>query len=335
MNAETLDLRKDIYYRKEYAGLYADEESTVFEYEYREKDCWLINLAIKRPITRIGGETCPEGFYDLETPYGYGGFCTNSEDRDFISRALDQYRARCREENIIAEFFRFHPFNDFPVRFADVFDLCVHDRDVVVVPLGPSRTERWAACSSSTRNILRKCARTQRFSETDDIDRFMDLYGQTMEKNRADHFYYFTRAYFEQLLRISGVRLCRVELENECPAMGIFMCTDGIAHYHLSANSPSRMKLNANYFLLDEAFEEARGWGAGYFLLGGGRTNAPDDSLLMFKRKFSGETRPFYIAGIVHNRGKYVEYAERWARRNPVAGHIKYFLKYRLCDQPV
>jgi len=333
MNAEAIDLRKDIYYRKEYAALYTDENSSVFDYEYREDDTWLINLSIKRAINRIGSEPCREGYFDLETPYGYGGFYTNSEDRDFIGRALDQYRARCLDENIVAEFFRFHPFNPFPVQFADVFDKCLYDRDVVVVRVGPSRAERWDTYSSSTRNILRKCVRTQRYFETDDIDQFMDLYEITMERNRADDFYYFNRKYFEQLLSIPGVRLCRVEQEHEYPAMSLFMCTGGVAHYHLSANSPAHLKQNANYFLLDEAFEAARGWGAEYFLLGGGRTNAPDDSLLTFKRKFSDDTKPFYIAGLVHNHEKYAEYMRRWEDRNPGRGTVKYFLKYRLRDQ--
>ena len=332
MNAEDFHLVNDIYYTGEYANLYVDDNSPLFRFAYSEGESLFINLAIKRPISKVGTIDCDEGYYDLETPYGYGGFYTNNTDVKFIGRAVAKYKERCHEENIIAEFIRFHPLNAFPQKFSNFFDMCVHDRDVVLVNLQLSRDERWKHYSGNTRNILRKCFKTQVFQQTEHIDKFIDLYYETMEKNEADQFYFFDKQYFYDLINLDGIRLYEVTYEGKTIAMSFFMCTAGIAHYHLSANDTNNIKLNGNYFILDNAFEEAKKWNAKYFLLGGGRTSNADDSLLKFKKKFSQLTKPFYIAGITYNHHKYWEYSHKWKSHNE-GKDINYFLRYRLTDR--
>ena len=77
MKSGDIDLVNDIYYKRDYAKLYTGDKSSLFHFEYREGESLFINLAIKSPIDKIGLSDCDEGYYDLETPYGYGGFYTN------------------------------------------------------------------------------------------------------------------------------------------------------------------------------------------------------------------------------------------------------------------
>lgn len=329
MKSENINLLNDIYYTKKYADLYVGNNSSLFRFEYREGGLLFMDLAIKNPIDKIGAIDCDEGYYDLETPYGYGGFYTNDLDVGFVGRAIEKYRERCHEENIIAEFIRFHPFNPFPHRFGKLFDMCIYDRNVAVVDLQLPHDERWKQYSGNTRNILRKCSKTQTFRRTEDVEKFVDLYYETMKKNEADEFYYFDTRYFYHLLNVDGVHLYEVVYEGKTIAMSFFMCTSEIAHYHLSANDADYLKLNANYFILDNAFEEAKKWGAKYFLLGGGRINDVNDSLLRFKQKYSKITKPFYIAGMIYNHDRYAEYILNWEFQNK-HWDIPYFLKYRL-----
>lgn len=327
----SVNLRNDIYYRSEYAELYLDSSYSLFRFEYRDGDLVFFNLAIKRPIEQIGSAPCSEIYYDLETPYGYGGFFTNCENHDFVEQALSAYRKRCQDERIIAEFIRFHPFNASPCWYKDVFDLLIDDRPVVIVDLSNSTEERWGKYNPKTRNILRKCAKTLVFQEAEDIDKFEDLYTQTMLKNNADDFYFFDREYYQGLLALDGVRLYQVSFGEKVIAMAFFMYGHELAHYHLSANDTNYLKLNGNYFMLDQAFDEARKLGANSFMLGGGRTPDSEDTLLRFKQKFSQRTERFHIAGMVHNREKYMEYVGRWEELNP-GNTARYFLKYRLED---
>ena len=49
-----MNLLDDIYYQKEYISLYLKEGEEIFEFNYTEGDFFFINLAIKRPIKKIG-----------------------------------------------------------------------------------------------------------------------------------------------------------------------------------------------------------------------------------------------------------------------------------------
>lgn len=322
-------LLNDIYYQPDYARLYVQPGESLFSFEYREGDAVFVNLAIKRPITQIGSKVCKKIWYDLETPYGYGGFYSTCDDPEFIEAALAAYRKRCEEERIIAEFIRFQPFNPFPVKNLGVFDLLIEDRDVVVIDLLQSAEKRWSQYGSTTRNTLRKCARKLTFEPSDNLEKFENLYAKTMARNDADDFYYFDRAYYEGLLALDGVRLYQVSVDAQVISMAFFMVGEGLAHYHLSANDPEYFKLNGNYFMLDQAFEEAKRQGAHSFMLGGGRSPDPEDSLLHFKKKFSRQTRSFYIAGLIHNQSVYNDYVAQWETQHPKS-QIRYFLKYRL-----
>lgn len=323
-----MNLLKDIYYNIEYSDLYIKKGYELFNFEYRESNKIFKNIAIKKAINKIGNISV-SGYFDLETPYGYGGFYSNTSDSKFIERAFLNYKKKCKEENIIAEFCTFHPFNNFPVLNKDCFEICFKDRDLIIVDLKKSDEERWLDFASKTRTIIRKCNRELKVSESDDIDTFISIYNETMKKNKAREFYYFDRKYFEKLLCIDGVKLIKVCLGEIVIAMSFFMLGESIGHYHLSANRSDYLKYNANYLILEEGFKLAKKKGCDYFLLGGGRTSNVDDTLFKFKRKFSKLTKDYYLAGNVYNQEIFSRYIKLWEDQN--SGEIKqYFLRYRL-----
>lgn len=323
-----MNLLDDIYYSKEYISLYLKEDETIFEFKYQEDEYIFHNIAIKRPIKKIGDiDTC-NGYFDLETAYGYGGFVINTDDQEFIANAVNQYVKKCMEENIIAEFIRFHPFNESPIKHRELFDMNLYDRDVVYVDLELSREERWNSYSSKTRNILRKCEKELTFEQSVNIEKFVDLYEQTMNKNNAGEFYYFSKDYYEQLLKNSSIDLYVVKKDEQVISSAFFMQSDAFCHYHLSANDYNMRQYNANYLILDKMFELAKSNGKKYLHLGGGTTSLKDDSLLKFKQKFSKLTKPFYISGKIYNKDIYDKYIQLWEEQS--IDKVKYFLKYRL-----
>ncbi|MDD5456777.1 MAG: GNAT family N-acetyltransferase [Candidatus Margulisbacteria bacterium] len=324
-----MNLRNDVYYQSEYTRLYESADNQRFEFLYERGQDFFLNIAIKRPIRNIGSVSLTENYYDLETPYGYGGFLTNTADVDFINSALSAYREKCLAESIIAEFIRFHPFNDFAVKFGSLLDLCAPDRHVVIVDLTLEKDIRWSGYSSTARNLLRRAQEQLFVLQSTDIDKFRQIYNQTMDRNKASDFYYFDENYYRSLVSNKNVILLEVKQEATTVAMGFFMFGQEIAHYHLSANTEDGLHLNANYLMLDTAFDLGKEKGCSVFLLGGGRTNDPADPLLRFKQKFSGLTRDFYLGGKVYNQQKYNEYVNMWKEQNP-GDERKYFLKYRL-----
>lgn len=328
MNLEKFNLLNDVYYSKEYISLYLKDNEEIFEFEYKEDNFIFYNIAIKRPITKIGNEDIGDGYFDLETAYGYGGFYLNTENQGFVKNALAQYEQYCLEKKIIAEFIRFHPWNTFPQEQKEFLNMNIYDRDVVYVDLSLSKEERWKNYSSNTRNILRKSEKELVFQKSDNIEAFIELYEKTMDKNNATDFYYFSREYYEQLISNENIELYEIRQDKQIISMAFYMFSDEIGHYHLSANDYEMRRYNANYFILDQIFEIAKNKGKRYFLLGGGTTSNKDDSLLKFKKKFSSLIKQFYISGKIYNNEIYSQYKQVWEQRSKE--EIKYFLKYRL-----
>jgi len=320
-----LNLENDIYYNDDYISLYLNDGDELFKFNYVEGRSVLINKTIKRPILRIGDIDVKDGFFDLESAYGYGGFYSNSEDKEFLARAMDKYEKKCKDEKIIAEFTRFHPFNSFALKNQEFLDFNFYDRDVVVKDLSE---DILASYNAKVRNAVRRATEKVVFRESVNIDKFIELYNETMKKNEASDFYFFSKEYYKKLLQNNKIKLYELVCESQVVAMGFFMFGDNIAHYHLSANTPLSYKINANYALLHYAFSIAKYMGLKYFLLGGGTTSKEDDSLLKFKKKFSKETKPFYISGKIYDKVIYEKYNNLWASQSKE--DIKYFLKYRL-----
>ena len=323
-----MNLLNDIYYSKEYISLYLKDNEEIFEFKYKEDNFIFYNIAIKRPIMKIGNIDIRDGYFDLETAYGYGGFYLNTDNQEFIKIALDKYQQYCLEKKIIAEFIRFHPWNTFPQEQKEFLNMNIYDRDVVYVDLFLSKEERWKRYSSNTRNILRKCEKELVFQKSDNIEAFIELYEKTMDKNNATDFYYFSREYYEQLISNENIELYEIRQDGKIISMAFFMFSDELGHYHLSANDYEMRRYNANYFILDQIFEIAKHKGKRYFLLGGGTTSNKDDSLLKFKQKFSSLTKLFYISGKIYNNEIFSKYRQVWEQQSKE--EIKYFLKYRL-----
>lgn len=322
---QVVDLSRDTYYSDEYISLYLSEEDKLFSFEYRDDDKYFLNKSIKRPINNIGVIDVHDGFFDLESAYGYGGYYTNCNDEEFIHNALEAYYAKCNNEKVIAEFIRFHPFNDFPQRHTKFLDFNVHDRDIVICPLN---IDIMTSYRSKVRNTIKRASEKVEFKISHNVDKFIEIYNTTMKKNCADDFYFFNTELFNRLSNLPDVELYEITSEGEIIAMGFFLFGKDLAHYHLSANTNLSYKLNSNYVLLNNLFLLAQKLGKKYFILGGGATSNSDDPLLKFKKKFSKELKAFHIAGNVFNQEVYDKYNAMWLKESSY--DIKYFLKYRL-----
>jgi len=329
---KSYNLLEDIYYSKEYSSLYIHEGESVFEFHYQENKELFYNMAIKKPINKIGSVDVNDGYYDLETAYGYGGYYSTSDNPAFLSRAIDAYKKKCLNENIIAEFIRFHPYNKFPFKYSNLLDFVVADRDVVVIDLSISKSERWSKYNEATRRKIRKGSSALLFEESIDINRFIDLYQSTMRKNKAEEFYYFPYHYFENLLSLKNVKLFAVKSDDHIVHMSIFFFCKNIVHYHLGANDNNYLHLNANSYVFDSVCDYAKDnyITPMYFNLGGGRSNANEDSLLAFKSGFSDIRKKYFIAGNVYDPSVYFKYTKIYDQLYPEYTSNKYFLKYRM-----
>src|SRR5699024_3935079 len=104
----------DVYYLSGYVKafkIHGDGEPILYYYE--DENIRAINVVMKRDIAedKKFSESIPKDhFFDISTPYGYGGFIIEGEPNSSSLDALNkQYIQINQENNIISEFVRFHP----------------------------------------------------------------------------------------------------------------------------------------------------------------------------------------------------------------------------------
>src|SRR5699024_844546 len=99
----------DIYFNKDYGKLYEDHEDGVAEqFVYESQHGKITNLFIKREVPiQIESKV----YYDIITPYGYGGpiILECSNQKELLKEYEQAFQKYCEDNNIVAEFVRFHP----------------------------------------------------------------------------------------------------------------------------------------------------------------------------------------------------------------------------------
>lgn len=121
-------------------------------------------------------------------------------------------------------------------------------------------------------------------------------YRAAMDELDASDAYRFSDAYFSRMADAGAVEVT-VRDEHGIAAAGLFLVHGRRATYHLSGRRAEPRPLTGamNLVMLEGLRESARR-GAATCILGGGRTAAPDDALLRFKRGLSTrvKSRPIF-----------------------------------------
>ena len=234
--------------------------------------------------------------YDVTTPYGYGGPVGKGDFQQ-------AYESWCGERGIVSTFIRFHPLFENYRGAADA----TYGSPTVGWPL---EGDLLAGMHGKHRNVVRKAEKAGVTVEATpapgDLSAFASLYGQTMRRQDAAAYYFFSRDYWERLsdLRDRLVRFDAVA-EGEIVASALCLRGDRWLHYHLGATADSARDLGASNLLLYEAARWGQGQGLEEFHLGGG-AGAKEDSLFAFKQRFSPNgRREFWVGKLVHDEEAY------------------------------
>lgn len=332
-NNFNLNVPTDIHFTKEYIAAYLENGDEIFEFEYKKKDKFFKNISIKRAIKKIAKIKINNGYFDLETPYGYGGYLTNTDDVFFIEEALKQYSELCIKNKIIAEFLRFHPFNTFPEKYNNFLDFCVPDRKIVYVDLSGDYAEIWRSYASSLRGNIRKAENLGlKYKQLPSICRsnFIERYYQTMRKKKAERFYFFNRNYFGSLDKIKYVKLYCTTHQDARLNYIVMLESYPFVYYHLAATNFPYYSFNPNAFILDKLIKLYKKKNFNFLFLGGGKSGRDDDSLYRFKTKFSCLRKKYHIGGKTFMPDIYQKYVALWESKKKGGEYPSNFLRYRL-----
>lgn len=342
-------LNTDIYFTKEYGELCAlAEEGEVTLFEHKGKYGYISYLFLKRPIYIDGKET---GFYDIVSPYGYGGpVIRNLEDSEEVSNLdeakkllvneyIESFNKYCSDNNIVSEFVRFHPIIENALDFKDALEV-IYSRHTVGTNIAayddPVASECTKSCRKKIRQVLNRGVTFKVTRAPESLKGFKEIYFATMDRNEASDYYYFDDDYFDTCLKyfkddIIIVEACYKDPENpesdeKVIAMNLSFVSNDLLHIHLSGTRSEYLHLSPAYILRYALIEWAKENGIKYIHHGGGRSGSEEDSLYQFKKQFGMNTAfDFYIGKKIYNREKYDELCDLMGKSKD----SEYFPAYR------
>lgn len=302
----------DVYYLSGYVKafkIHGDGEPCLLYYEV--KMLRAIYVYIKRIVDN--------GWFDIITPYGYGGVIFDGDTSETLLNAFNMaFIASMNEQKIVNNFVRYHPLlqNANEMRkISNVIDL----GNTISMDIS-SEEIIWANITSKNRNMIRKAEKNGvKIRHEQDMVLFEDfirIYNSTMDKDKAEDYYYFGMAFYESIHNdLKGnYEMFYATYEGQIIAMSIILFCNGMMHYHLSGSMAEYRNLAPTNFLLYKAACWGCQQGFREFHLGGG-VGSDEDNLFKFKAEFSRSSRNLFCIGKqIFNQQKYDELVEK--RRN-------------------
>lgn len=301
----------DTYYLSGYVKafqLHGDGEPLLFYYD--KNGTRGINVVMKRDVAKdkhFQGILEENTWFDLSTPYGYGGWIVEGEDRESLMAA---YEAWCRRNAIISEFVRFHPVLQNHEAMGEYYDVLPLG-NVVTMDLSSPETV-WENIISKNRNMIRKAQKNGitiyngRFPEI--YEKFRTIYNGTMDKDHADPYYYFAPEFYDSVLKDlpQNAQVFYAVLDGTVIAASIMLAGNGRMNYHLSGSLREFANLAPTNLLLYEAALWGCANGCKSLLLGGG-VGSGEDSLFKFKRAFyrGEDLYRFHIGRKIFDQARY------------------------------
>ncbi len=328
----------DIYYISDYLKAYqinGDGEPTLFYFEYG--DFRAINVVIIRNIRDepiFSGRLLEGPYYDMTTPYGYGGFLMEGQKtKDNLRRLNDDYNSFCKSKGIISEFVRFHPLLKNHNALDEVYEIQILGETVSINLDSPEYI--WDNMKSTSRNRARKAKKlgVKIFwgRNVEQFQTFIRLYNSTMDKHNANNKYYFSSGFYKSILedlRYNSI-MFYAEFQGKIIAMDLIIFANKQMHYHLAASDEQYQELAPQNLLI----YEAACWGSanGYKILHlGGGFGGGEDSLFRFKRTFNkNTTNRFVIGRKVFKEEEYAKLVSIRETKGEISKDCTYFPKYR------
>lgn len=295
---DALDIQ-DIYYTTQYflSALKLDPGEAYLFY-FQCEDGEVAYPFIKRKVN----EGMPQ-YFDIATPFGYGGpvLKIRSDGASLVANFREAFAGFCRDEQIVAEFVRFHPYRENAEFFKNYLHL-LPLYETFAVDLKRWRSHFAKEKTASSEVEIRKLGTVRHMFE------FLVLYySNARRREEADSYYFFTNDYFEALVSTLGpnLHLFGAYIEEKLVSACYVLAMGKTIHFHLEGNLPEEKKHQADRELLAKVAE----WGLDNyyeeFHLGG----SLDSDLGDAKRAIANmPPSTFFIGKCIHDREVYDQF---------------------------
>lgn len=250
---------------------------------YENEDERAISVVFRRDVAldkRLAGKIEKGQYFDLITPYGYGGFWGNVFDWDQLNKTYTVY---CMENRYICEFVRFELFTDYHKHYDGDVETRTHN---VVRSLESPLDEIWMDFKQKVRKNVKK-ANTYNLEiliENNDkhLDDFLRIYYSTMNRACAEEEYYFSKQFYEEMNEMKdNVMYFHVLYEGKVVSTELVVYGVENCYSYLGGTDQEYFDVRPNDFLKYEIIKWAKEKGLKRFVLGGGY--GVDDGIFQYK----------------------------------------------------
>jgi len=256
------------------------------------------------------------GLYDCTSVYGYCGPIASTVFEELPDGLLDYFKEMLLEyfttHGVVSVFSRLHPLINSDIVF-DGFGTTKFINKTVAIDLRLTVEEQRQQYRKSNKPEISKLQRNGyevvEAKTNEEIDKFVDIYYETMKRVEAGKNYFFSKDYFYRFLNNSCFqsKLLLAKKDGEIAGGAIFTFADKIMQYHLAGTTEKYMRDTPMKLVLDQARILGNDLGLDFLHLGGGVGGSDEDSLFLFKSGFSKFRCDFKIWQFIVNTKKYNE----------------------------
>ncbi|MDR0413553.1 MAG: GNAT family N-acetyltransferase [Dysgonamonadaceae bacterium] len=262
-------------------------------------------------------------YKDITSVYGYSGPLSQSrnpseEDVRLFQEELKRY---FDANHIVTAFARLHPLLEEQSLLLENWGEVKGLNLTVGIDLTAPEAQQRKQYSRSLRyrvNYLKKQGVTVvKASGKKEIDAFIEIYKENMDRVKAAGIYYFPAGYFYTFLNNIDSCILLASYGNQWISGSLCTFCNGIMQAHLNATKNDFLHLSPLKLVLDRARETGMARGMHCLHLGGGRSGN-DDSLFVFKSRFSGDRFLFKVWTYIHDREAYARLvSEKYSGKTP------------------
>lgn len=250
---------------------------------YSDGNDYAINAVFKRDIADDRRFRLLEKgkYFDISTPYGYGGFIGNVSNTYKLNR---EWRQHCIEQGYICEFVRFELFGDYKNCYGGDTITRTHN---VVRSLDMPLDEMWMDFKQKVRKNVKRAVQyhLELIHDPDGayLEDFLQIYNQTMDRNNAESGYYFGETFFKTLNAMTdNITYFHVAYEGKIISTELVIYGSENCYSYLGGTDKDYFDMRPNDFLKYGIIKWAKEKGLKNFVLGGGY--GADDGIFQYKQ---------------------------------------------------
>lgn len=325
--------RYDIFYLNHYVKAFYKEEDGVPLLIYVENEkCRGINVVMRRDIADDNifiGKIEKNKYYDIRSPYGYGGFWLEGDKEEF-QRIIEEYIEYCLKSEYVCEFVRFELLEPFYKLYYGEVETRSHN---IIRSLEMPIEDMLFDFEHKVRKNLKRGIEYGLKIIVDNtgeyLEDFLRIYYGTMKRTGAENNFYFSRSFFETINRMrENIIYFHVVYEDKIISSELVLYGTENAYSYLGGTDSEYFPMRPNDFLKFEAIKWLKEKGLKNFILGGGY--GTDDGIFHYKKSFSPNgVVNFYIGKKIFSEKKYQELLQIRKEEKEFNAESSFFPLYR------